>query len=237
MINTIKNGTNMQKPRFSIILPIHNQENHLEDIVNSYSASLKKVKNDWELLLVVNGSDDKSNKKAMELSAKFANITAYNLKEKGWGRAIKFGISKARGGYICYTNSARTNVDDLVKIIKYALINKDALVKATRIVRDGWLRKLGSILFNLEGRLLLKIPVWDINGTPKAFPKKILKKIELTSDNDLIDAELMAKCLKHSIPVIEIPVYFNKRISGKSTTNLISAFKMYMGLLQIKNKI
>lgn len=227
----------MQKPTFSIILPIYNQENQLEEIVNLYVGKLKTVKGDWELLLVINGSSDNSYKKAVELSTKFPSIVVYNLKENGWGKAIKFGISKTRGNYICYTNSARTNVEDLVKIIRYALINKDALIKATRIVREGWLRKLGSILYNLEARLLLKIPVWDINGTPKAFPKKILKKIELISDNDLIDAELLAKCLKHSIPVIEMPVYFNKRISGKSTTNFLSAFKMYMGLFQIKNKV
>jgi len=61
--------------------------------------------------------------------------------------------------------------------------------------------------------------------------------MEILCDNDLIDAELMAKCRKNNITIIEIPVYSTDRISGKSTTNLKSAFNMYFGLVKLKRRL
>ncbi len=224
-------------PVFSVILPLYKQEHQIEVLFDRYVSALSKMDDSWELLFIINGNKDNSFASAQELALKNTSVKVFNLESGGWGRAVKFGIAKASGNFICYTNSARTNTEDLMLMLKYAKVNDRAVVKATRIIRETFLRKLGSVLYNFENRFLFKTPIWDVNGTPKIISRKVLQSIEIISDDDLIDAEIIARCFKKNIPIIEIPVTSTKRISGRSTTNFKSAFRMYMGLLKLKKKI
>lgn len=223
----------MSKLTFSIILPIYNQKEQIPSIIKTYTRELSKMSRSFEIILVVNGSKDKSYDIALGYSRKFINIRVFNLRKGGWGRAIKYGIAQARGTYICYTNSARTDIKDLKKILHYAEINTNVVIKATRITRESFLRRLGSVIYNLECRLLLRIPVWDINGTPKIFPRDLVSRIKIVSDDDLIDAEILTKIFQLHIPVMEIPITYNERTSGVSTTNILSAIKMYWGIYKL----
>ena len=222
---------------FSIILPIYNQQEHLSFLFDTYRNALSKQNYTWEVLFVVNGSTDESFARAQELCESDTRFHAYNLDLGGWGRAIKFGCKIAKGEYICYTNSARTDVEDLLLILDYAMVNKTSIVKAHRIIRESYVRRFGSVLYNFQNRSFFKTPIWDVNGTPKVFPHKVLKNIEITCDNDLIDAEVIAKAFKAKHPIIEIPIISTDRLSGKSTTNFKSAYKMYFGLIKLRKQI
>lgn len=224
----------MARPTFSIILPIYNQQDHIKYLVKTYRKSLESLRESYEVILVVNRSDDNSYQFACSITNTEPRFKVYQLKKGSWGRAVNFGLKKAQGKFICYTNSTRTDVEDLTRMLKLAQVNNNTVLKATRIARENMFRKLGSILYNLECRLFFKIPIWDINGTPKIIPHHLLKKIHLKSKNDLIDLELMINCIKKKIPIIEVPVNFNRRITGKSTTNIISAIKLYLGAINLK---
>lgn len=224
------------EPTFSIILPLYKQINHAQRIYDTYCEHLDRFRHSWELIFVINGPDD-GTKEKLEASNKRSNIRIEVLKKGGWGLAVKHGLAVSHGKYLCYTNTARTDINDLILILKYALVNDDNVVKATRIIREKISRKIGSTLYNLECRLLFKVPVWDVNGTPKVLPRRVYQKLRITSEDDLIDAEIMALCVKHRVRIIEIPVIATKRLSGKSTTNYLSAFKMYCGLLKLKRKL
>lgn len=224
------------EPTFSIILPFYKQVNHAQRIYDSYCEHLDRFKQSWELIFVINGPDDGTREKLLSVN-KRDNVRIEVLGKGGWGRAVKHGLAVAKGKYLCYTNTARTDINDLILILKYALVNDDNVVKATRIIREKFSRKIGSTLYNLECRLLFRVPIWDVNGTPKVLPRKVYEKLNITSEDDLIDAEIMALCVKHRVRIIEIPVIATKRLSGKSTTNYMSALKMYKGLFRLKRII
>ena len=226
----------MSKPIISLILPFYKQVSHVERIYKSYCECLDSLEITWEIIFVINGPDD-GTKGLLYSICNRSNIKIESVPFSGWGRAVKYGISKSEGNYICYTNTARTDISDFTIIIKYALLTNDNLVKATRIIRANWIRKIGSTLYNLQFRLLFDYPIWDVNGTPKVFPSNLLNKFQLYSDDDLIDAEIIAKTAKYNIRIIEVPVRFTNRLSGKSTTNILSAIKMYLGLYQLRQKI
>lgn len=225
------------KTEFSIILPLYKQEDHLLHLISKYCNKLNEIGFTYELILVINGKFDRSYEIALEASETNTNIKVYQLLQTGWGRAVKFGIQKAEGNLICYTNSARTNIDELISILMYAQVNTNNIIKANRIIRESFFRRLGSVLYNFENRAFFKTPVWDVNGTPKVFPASVIKNIEIISDNDLIDAELIARCFAQKISIIEIPILSTERIAGKSTTNVKSALKMYFGLIGLKRKL
>lgn len=227
----------MKESRFSIILPIYNQEKHLTKIFDLYPKKLNSLKDPWELILVVNGSKDKSFQVAKHLAKDYSNVLVLEIKQGGWGRAVKFGLEKAKGTILCYTNSARTDVNDLLKIMKISKKNNGTLIKASRVVRERLIRKVGSVLYNLEARLVLGTAVWDVNGTPKAMSREVYEKIKPVSNDDLIDAEIVAKAVKNKIGILEVPVILTNRISGKSTTNVKSALRMYSGLLRVREML
>lgn len=229
--------TNIKSKTVSVILPLYKQDEQLPGLIATYTSALNKSLEHWELILVLNGEIQNTLEILKPLVLNHKNVKYFHLEKSGWGRAVKKGLSEASGDFVCYTNSARTDVEDLMLMFRYARVNDNVVVKAKRIVRENFFRWMGSAIYNLENRFLFNTPVWDVNGTPKIFPSKILKQIEIVSEDDLIDAEIMAKCFKNNIPIIEIPVVNHRRISGKSTTNIISAGKMYWGLLKLKKKI
>ena len=140
----------------SIILPVYKQVAHVEFLVNEYQKGLKNLTESWEILFVVNGPEDGAYDRLKELTKQIDNISVYRLESSGWGRAVKFGLEQAKGNLICYTNSSRTEVSDLVMMLEYAKVNENHVVKANRMTRDNYFRKMGSLLYNIENRLLLK---------------------------------------------------------------------------------
>jgi len=223
--------------KFSVILPIYNQENQIEYLFDVYKKQLEELGDSWELLFVVNGSRDRSFEKAKEVAGSHPNVKIFNLEQGGWGRAVKFGLENAQGEFLCYTNSARTMPDQLILVLKYARVNSDVVLKTTRVVRDNWKRKFGSMLYNYENRLLLGTQLWDVNGTPKVIPSKFAHNLNLQENGDLIDAEIMTKIHRKNIPIVEVLIIANQRIGGSSTTKLKSALKMYLGVFRLRKEL
>jgi dolichol-phosphate mannosyltransferase len=212
----------------SIVLPVYNQADHIGSVIEEYIAGFKALPLPYELLPIVNGRRlDNSLAICRELESRHGNIRVFCIDEGGWGRAVRYGLAQARGDLLCYTNSARTTVKDLLLSLVYGSIHPDSVIKVNRKIREGRRRRLGSLLYNLECRALYDLPYWDVNGTPKVFPRKFSTLMELARNDDLIDLEFNAICRRDDYPVIEIPIFSSTRHSGKSTTSLKSAFHMY----------
>src|SRR5262249_42239676 len=176
-------------PSYSIVPPIPNQADHIRDSVAEYNAALDARSASYEIVLVPNACTDDSDAVCAELAAELPQVRVVVQTEGGWGLAVKTGLGAARGEMLCYTNSARTTPEILNLMLVYAEIYPHVVVKANRRIRDNWRRRLGSLIYNLECRALFDLSVWDINGTPKVFPRTFSKLLELRRDDDLIDVE------------------------------------------------
>lgn len=221
-------------PVFSIILPFYKQADHVPKVLAEFEPFLRDRPDDFELLLVVNGVEGQDAEVVERVISERPRIVEYRLNRAGWGLAVLHGLRNAHGEFVCYTNTARTRMDELMRILAYAKISDEFVIKATRISRGSWMRKWTSILYNMENWLVLKTPIWDVNATPKVIPRKILQQLTLTSEGDVIDAELLVKCFRLGVPIIEIPIKHMDRRSGKSTTNVLSAIRMFIGLIKIR---
>jgi glycosyltransferase involved in cell wall biosynthesis len=219
----------------SIILPVHNQADHLEPIIRDFHATLQRLPFPYELLLVLNGCSDNSLEIAQSLASSIPEIRIFAPDIKGWGAAVREGLRRAQGDILCYTNSARTNAKDLMLFLMYAGAYKETVIKASRRIRDSMVRAMGSLLFNIECRAFFDLSCWDVNGTPKVFPRSFIKLLNLEQDGDLIDLEFNLVCRKMNYPILEVPVFSPKRHGGKSTTKIKSALKMYWGAYKLKN--
>ncbi|HJS72682.1 MAG TPA: hypothetical protein VJ921_00235, partial [Vicinamibacteria bacterium] len=139
--------------------------------------------------------------------------------------------ASARGDLLCYTNLARTRPEDLTLLLLYGLVHPDVVVKANRKIRDSLYRRFGSLLFNLECRALFDLSYWDINGTPKVFPRSLEKLLALSRKDDLVDLEFHVVCRDEGYRVLEVPIFSNVRHGGRSTTNHRSALALYWGAI------
>jgi glycosyltransferase involved in cell wall biosynthesis len=221
----------------SIILPVYNQADHIGAIVRDYETVLARLPYAHETVLVVNGSRDNSLEVCAKLAAEYPALRVVESEKSGWGRAVKQGIREAKGDLLCYTNSARTSAQDLALLVLYATTNPNVVIKANRKIRENWKRRLGSLLYNLECRALFDLSYWDINGTPKVFPKGFDKLTSLSSDDDLIDLEFNIVCRVHNYPMLEVPIFSTRRHGGKSTTRYGSALKLYIGCYKLWQKM
>ena len=208
----------------------------MRGVIAGYAEVLGRLGVDYELLLITNGCTDDSERIARDLARESTAVRTLNLDRGGWGRSVRAGLAEVRGTTVCYANSARTTPEMLALTLSYSRAYPEVVVKANRKVRDSRRRRLGSLLYNLECRALFDLPVWDVNGTPKVFPRGFDALLTLERDDDLIDAEFLAVCKEEGYPIIEVPVLATTRHGGSSTTGYRSALLMYLGALQLKRQ-
>jgi glycosyltransferase involved in cell wall biosynthesis len=215
----------------SVILPFHNQADDLRGIVQGHVAMLDASGFAYEMILVPNGSTDETLPICEAMAREIPSIRCVEGRG-GWGQAVRAGIAASTGAIVCYTNSARTQSADLKRILIAATDNPGHVVKAVRVARQSWLRRLGSGVYNTLCRVLLQVPTRDVNGTPKAFPRSATALLNLQRDDDLIDLEFMWRCTTSGLIVIEIPVRGDARRGGHSTTGYRTAWRLCTGAIR-----
>ncbi len=217
----------------SVVLPVYNQADHIEEIAQEFINELQRAPIKYELLLVINGSSDNSLEVCQALEEKHSSLRVSYCEKSGWGSAVKFGLAQAKGDILCYTNVARTSAKDLLLFLLYAVANPEIVIKANRKIRDSKVRRIGSLIYNIECRSLFDLAYWDINGTPKVFPRKFKELLTLKRDDDLIDLEFNVACKENEYPLLEIPIFSYKRHGGRSTTSFSSALRLYVGAFSL----
>jgi glycosyltransferase involved in cell wall biosynthesis len=224
-------------PLASIVLPVHNQADHIGTIVERHAEVLAEVWPHHELVLVTNGCRDESVAVCEDLAARHQAVRTFDVTPGGWGRAVRAGLADAAGDVLCYTNSARTTTEQLALMLSYSRAYPEVVLKANRRLRDNMRRRMGSLLYNLEARALFDLPVWDVNGTPKIFPRSFDRLLRLEREDDLIDLEFVITCRREGYPLAEVPVMETTRHGGSSTTSLHSAWRMYSGAVGLKRAL
>lgn len=222
----------------SVVLPVYNQADHIESVLVDYLKAISRLDFPVELLPVINGPRrDNSLEICRAIGQQDSRVRTLCIDAGGWGRAVRHGLDNSGGDLICYTNSARTTARDLVLMLLYGSVHDDCVVKANRKIRENWKRRLGSLLYNLECRNLFDLAYWDINGTPKVFPRSFAPLMDLQEPGDLIDLEFNVICRKLDYQVLEVPVFSKTRHSGRSTTNWRSAYRMYSGAYRLQQRM
>jgi glycosyltransferase involved in cell wall biosynthesis len=214
----------------SIVLPVYNQADHVVAVLQEYESALAELPVPHEYVLVVNGSTDGSLETCRGYADQNESARVIHSRRSGWGHAVLLGLQAAEGDLLCYTNVARTAGKELALILLSAALHPGVVVKANRKIRDSWQRRVGSLLYNLECRALFDLSYWDVNGTPKAFPRTFDKLLALTRHDNLIDAEFALVCRREGYPLLEVPIFSSRRHGGASTTGYLSALEMYWGV-------
>lgn len=222
-----------KKPYISVVVPVYNEERRIKNLTYIVSY-LKKQKYSWEIVLVNDGSKDKTQDKLNQLKRK-RNFTIISYNEnQGKGFAVKTGMLSAKGKYRVFTDiDLSTPITEFDKLLPY--LNKYDIVIGSRkmkesnvITRQPFIRELLGRMFTLLSQKVLQVDVSDFTCGFKCFSSKAVNKTfsKQTINGWGFDSEILhiGKITKHSIK--EIPVIWRNdpRTKVKFPGAVISSF-------------
>jgi glycosyltransferase involved in cell wall biosynthesis len=143
---------------------------------------------------------------------------------QGYGAALRTGLQSASKELVFYTDCDKPiALEDIGRALPLIESGAD-LVAGYRVDRyDTPRRFLYSKIYNFLCLLLFHIPVRDVNFSFKLLKRELLDCVRLSAGSVFIDGELLAEAVRCGYRVVEIPVEYFPRNSGKSSFDGLDA--------------
>ena len=203
----------------SVIIPCYNEEENIKTCVER----VPKLGTATEIVVVDDGSKDKTATIVKLLQKKHKNLKLVSYKpNKGKGYAIKKGFEAVTKDVAMILDADMAVPPEELERFYDVLAKKgEVLVNGTRLIypmEDQAMRSLnlfGNLVFSWIFTWLLGTRITDTLCGTKALFKKDLKKIKLTGKS-WGDFDLLFGAGENKIKIMEMPVHYQKRVSGKS---------------------
>lgn len=202
-------------PEISFFCPAYYDQNNLPKLIPVVFNFLKKVSKKFEIIIIEDGSPDKTGEVAEELASRYSNIRViHHPKNMGYGTTLKDGFLNARYEYVMYTDG--DNQYDVREFGPYLhlLQTHDILSGYAKSKVITTRRKIQSFAYNSIIKLLFFVSVKDIDCAMKIYSRKVLNVIEIKSISAFIDAEMLIKARKNGFKIAQFPVTQYQRLSG-----------------------
>jgi len=242
----------MQEIYLSVIIPAYNEEKRISNTLLAVDHYLSKQDYSYEIVVVNDGSKDKTAQIVEKFSGLINNLRLIdNKKNHGKGWVVKQGMLKANGKYRLFTDADNaTTIDHFEKMIPLfkkgnkvvigSRDKKDAKNAKQAIPQSFLKRQLGNL-----GNILIQIVavsgIWDTQCGFKAFTAKAAQDIfsRCLIDRWGFDIEAMALARKLNYRIGIIPVYWvnnpDSRVSWKGYLNTFrELFKIKLNLIRKK---
>ena len=209
------------KQSISVFMPAYNEEENIGLAIKEATNCLKKFFNKYELIIVNDGSTDKTKKIAAAYTKKDKNIRLINHpKNLQYGRAFKTGFESAKNELIFYTDADRQFDFNEISNLMEHIDRYDLVIGYRKDRKDSFMRIIYSKIYNLALRLLLGIPYKDIDCAFKICHKRVIDKIKPFTCIRSADSELLGKAIAHKFKIKQIPVTHLPRKAGSSEAEI-----------------
>ena len=206
----------------SIIVPVRNESDNLENIFNYFSKNLAKINH--EVLIINDFSDDNTLERTKDFVDKFRNFKIFNNNKKGLGGAINLGIKKSSGIYVAIMMADQS--DDINDLIKYHelinLENYDAILgsrflKSSKLIDYPIQKLILNRIFNLFVSLIFLNKYNDYTNAFKIYKKSTLLEImPLISESFNIFLEIPLKVISRNYKYKIVSINWMGRKKGES---------------------
>lgn len=206
--------------KYSLIIPCYNEEKNIPLLIDQSKEILER--DDYQLILVNNGSTDNSRHVLKKLESEYKNLKIINIeKNQGYGYGILEGLKKADGIILGWTHAdLQTNPKDFIKGVD--IFNKPGNKIFVKGKRYG--RPFGDTFFTIGmsifESILLRKKLWDINAQPTIFTKEFFDTLNNPPNDFSLDLYFYYSALKSNLTVHRFPVSFGERAFGTSHWNI-----------------
>lgn len=199
----------------SIVVPAYKEENRIQKILFAVEKYQAKSEEKIEVIIVIDGSPDKTDESAEKFRGKIENLRIINRKEnKGKGYSVKEGVMEARGKYILFADADNSTpieqVDDLLEYIKkYDVVIGSRYVRGGKLARpQPFYRVWGSRVLNFFIRNLAVSGIHDTQCGFKLFEGVAARSIfrRQTFDRWSFDIEILAIAQKLGFRIKEVGI-------------------------------
>lgn len=210
----------------SIIIPCYNEEENLKTYNRELFPHLNKLKTKYEVVLVNDGSKDKTLEEMNKLKKKNKNIKIVNYSPNGGlGHAVKQGIKAANGDLAVTLDSDLTFHPTLItKLLeRYDKGDVDCVIgsptlagydKSVPLYRIFLSKSANMLYWIILGKKITAVsPIFRLYKTEK------IKNLNIESNKFEINSEILFKLLKNKCKVTEIPATLTTRKYGVSKLN------------------
>src|SRR4030043_2129540 len=206
----------------SVFFPAYNLEGQIENTVESAFIAIPKLVDKYEIIVVNDGSRDKTGRVLSKLSLKYPNLKIITHKiNKGYGAALKSGLYGAKYPWIAFTDGdGQFEITEMGKLLdEQKRSGAELVIGYYRKRRVSTFKILTSKIWELIVYLLFGLRVRDIDCGFKLISKKVIDKIpKLESERGaFISSEFLIKARKSGFKIVETGVHHYPRTEGKGT--------------------
>ena len=223
----------------SIILPAYNEEDNIAKAVEQAVHCVKALFQDWEVIVVNDGSQDKTGEIIDGLSEQNERVIAlHHSTNQGYGAALKTGILQARQELIFFCDSdLQFHLSELVLPLTW--IEQYDIVIGYRAKRqDPWHRRLNALGWKALVRLLLGLQVRDIDCAFKLFRSAVFSAIKIGAVGAMVNTDILVQATRMGFKIKEVPVTHFPRLRGQQTgANIQVVLRAFKELFWLSRKL
>lgn len=209
-------------PELSIFFPFWNEENNITKVVEDAIPVAKKVADKWEILMIDDGSSDKTLEKAKELEKTHPNLRTIAINpNRGYGAALRAGFENAHFKYVVFTDGDRqfdfSEVERFIEEIEGA----DIVIGFRKKRQDNFMRHVLMTLLKIWDYIFFRFYFRDIDCGFKMFKASALSAImPLKSDGAMVTTEILAKAKAKDLKIKEVGVtHYSRKYGIQSGAN------------------
>ena len=230
--------------KISVVVPAYNEEKDLHSSISIIHSYLTKLVEDrFEILIIENGSTDRTAEIARRLEIEYENVISFSLSTPSYGAAYRYGILQAKNAMVTlYPVDLAFSLDFIGRAFR--LINKYPIILGVRFHKKSeidrpFIRILISKIHTILVNILLGTHFNDVDCL-KAFQTVLAKKIikYTTANGPFIEVELIYLLEKLGIEFLEIPInHIEKEIARHPLYIIRSIMKNFVKLILFKLRL
>jgi glycosyltransferase involved in cell wall biosynthesis len=226
----------MERISLTAFFPAYNDEHTIENIVRTAADEIGKVTDDFEILIIDDGSKDQTGAVADRLAGELPFVRAiHHPRNLGYGAALISGFRNATKDLIFYTDGdGQYDVREIHNLLAQLRSNID-LVNGYKVKRsDAWYRILIGAAYRRAMRFAFALSIRDVDCDFRLIRRRVFDVVRLQSTSGVICVEMARKFDEAGFRMVEIPVSHYPRLHGRSQFFRISHLSQTLkGLLRI----
>jgi glycosyltransferase involved in cell wall biosynthesis len=223
----------------SVFFPCYNEQDNLVRVVKQALEVLEKLKADFEIIIVDDGSSDRTGQIADELAGQDERVkVVHHRTNLGYGAALQSGFKAATKELVFYTDGdGQFDINEMPPLL--GLMEQYDIVSCYRLNRqDNLVRKINGWCWTKLVCLLFGMKIRDIDCAFKLYKREVFDNIKLISTGALIDAEILARAVHKGYRVTQQGIHHYPRTAGAQTgANLRVILRAFKELLRLRSQI
>jgi len=202
----------------SIVLPTYNEEANVANVGEEVSAVAQQLSLDYEIILVNDGSTDRTGEIAREMAQRIPSFRLVShYPNRGYGGSLKAGFAAATKDLITFVPADKQFVFREIDRFLERIAEADIVCGYRANRQDNFIREFSAFGWNMLVRLLFGYLCRDIDCGFKLFRREVLEHVTIVSDGAMIDTEFLAGAAVRGFRIAEVPVTHLPRVAGEAT--------------------